>query len=254
MSPQDFDRFKNAMNGAWLSVTNGKEKPANDLLDVFWAKFRNISIEDFERAIDSHLLDPKHGMFVPKPADVARGLIAVNQDDGRPDPDEAWGIALQAMSESATIVWTPDIRAAWAAAEPVIQEANDKVGARKTFISTYERIVERARTQGEPLRWETSLGSDVDMRVVAIEQAQRLNRVSNRDALAMIEMVRPLALPAPGTDGAKVIERLHEVRRKLAMGRATRQAEIEAQATEEMKRGAQRVGALVGAQALMPKS
>lgn len=253
MSPHDADRFKAAMNGAWLSITNGKEQPTKELLGVFWAKFRNVPIEDFERAIDAHLLDPKHGMFVPKPADVARGLLTAHANDGRPDGEEAWGIALQATSEEATIVWTPEIRAAWAAAEPVVREAKDKIGARKTFISTYERIVDAARRNGEPLCWETSLGTDAELRTQAIEQAQRLNRLSNREALAMIEMVKPLALPAPGTDGAIVLQRIRETREKLVMERAARQAEIDAKKTEEMREGATRVAALADLQNLMPK-
>ena len=145
MTRDDFDRFKNAMRGAWLAVSNGKEQPTPELLDIFWKTFANVSIADFESAMQAHLLDPKHGMFAPKPADIVRGLKGRQEDDGRPDADEAWGIALQASSEDATIVWTPEIRSAWVAAEPIILEASDKIGARKAFIAAYDRLVERSR-------------------------------------------------------------------------------------------------------------
>lgn len=233
MRPEDFERFKNAMNGAWLAIKDGKEKPSGDLLTVFWTTFSNVPIGDFEAAIHAHLLDPKHGAFVPKPADIVRGLQGRQQNDGRPDADEAWGIALQATSEEATIVWTPEIRSAWAAAEPIVLEAKDKIGARKAFIAAYERIVERARSQSEPVKWEVSLGHDADAREQALALSARLNRISSASANAMIEMVRPLALPSPENGGMEVLAHIRKAREALAMDRAKREAEKQALADEQ---------------------
>ena len=226
MTRDEFGRFKTCMRGAWLGITNGKEQPAPELLDVFWKTFSNVTIEDFEAAIQAHLLDPKHGMFVPKPADIVRGLRY--EADGRPVADEAWGIALQANSEDATIVWTPEIRSAWAAAEPIINEANDKIGARKAFMAAYDRLVDRARGHGEPVKWEVSLGHDPQLREQALALSASLNRISSSTANAMIEMVRPLALPSPETGGMEVLAHIRKVRATLAMDRKKRADELQA--------------------------
>ena len=251
MTKTDFQRFHAAMRGAWLAVSNGKEQPTDALLDVFWKTFSNVSIEDFERAIQAHLLDPKHGMFAPKPADIVRWLKADMEDDGRPDADEAWSIAMQAISEDATIVWTTEIRSAWAAAFPIIENANDKIGARKAFLATYERLVERAREQGEPVKWDVSLGHDPQSREMAVQQAMQLNRLGSGEALAMIEMVKPLALPSPEAGGVDIMQRITECRAKFAMDRAERAAKEAEEAAERMEQGKRAVNGLVEASKIL---
>lgn len=253
MTPNEFERFKNAMNGAWLAIKDGKEKPSGDLLTIFWTTFANVSIIDFESAIQAHLLDPKHGMFVPKPADIVRGLQGKLQNDGRPEADEAWGIALQATSEAATLVWTPEIRSAWAAAETIVTEARDKIGGRKAFIAAYDRLVERARSQSEPVKWEVALGHDPKQREQAMAQAARLNRISSSAANAMIEMVRPLALPSPETGGVEVLAHIRKVRESLAMDRAQRAAEKQKIADEEAVKVAPAMANLIQAGELFKK-
>ena len=253
MTREEFGRFKSSMRGAWLGITNGKEQPAPELLDVFWKIFSNVTIVDFEAAIQVHLLDPKHGMFVPKPADIVRGLHGKQRADGRHEADEAWGIALQASGEDATIVWTPEIRSAWAAAEPIINEANDKIGARKAFIAAYDRLVERARGQGEPVKWEVSLGHDPDAREPALALAASLNRISSSIANAMIEMVRPLALPSLETGGTEVLAHIRKVRDSLAMDRKKRANERQAIADAEAVKVAPATVSLIYAGELLKK-
>ena len=251
MKTSDFDRFKNAMLGAWLAITNGKEDPTKNLLDVFWSVFREVSIERFESAINAHMLDSKRGVFTPKPADIQHQLSA---NDGRPGADEAWGIALSALTESSTIVWTPEIRSAWAAAEPVVVDAKDKIGGRKAFMETYQRLIETARRNAEPIKWEVSLGDDKYERETAIQQARKLNRIGNKEALAMIEMVRPLALPSPDDGGIDVLTRIESVRDSLAMKRAETQAVKEAERLSAVDQKKAALESLLKAQELIPKA
>jgi hypothetical protein len=248
MTPVDFDEFRNAMRGAWLSVTNGKEEPSGPLLDVFWKLFRDTSIQDFKAAVIAHLRDPKRGMFTPKPADIMAQLQA---HDGRPSADEAWGIALQALSEEATIVWTPEIRAAWRAAETIAVEGRDKIGARKAFMDAYGRLVEASRGRSEPVSWEVSLGFNQDEREQAIQQASMLNRIGNSQAAALIEMVKPLALPAPEDDGVNVLNRIAECRSRMAMDRAARQADEDKIAEQRREASKKAVAGLMEANRIM---
>ncbi|MGL5005686.1 MAG: hypothetical protein ACRDAM_22385, partial [Casimicrobium sp.] len=217
------------------------------------------------KAIEAHLRDPKHGEFLPRPASIERWLATFHADDGRPSPDEAWGIALAAESEAATVVWTPEIRAAWAACETIAVEGRDKVGARKTFLATYERVLQQVRARAEPVRWDISHGHDPHQRVAAIEEAARLNRIASADALAVIAMVKPLALPSAtaervaASDGAVAgllahvaessdvdgLARLAETKRVLAERRAARLAEEDAARDELSAAAAKRAAAMV---------
>lgn len=121
-------------------------------------------------------------------ADIMERLAGV---DGRPEPNEAWAIALQARNEDVTVVWCDEIMEAyWAAAE--ILKAGDKVGARAAFIEVYSRLLAEARTAGKPAKWSATLGRDPQLRRIAIDQAWERGLLTETQARAM----RPL-LPAP---------------------------------------------------------
>lgn len=248
MKSEDYARFKNAMNSAWLAIKDGNEKPSGDLLTVFWKTFSNVDIAAFERAIHAHLLDPKHGMFVPKPADIVRGLQSAHNDDGRPEADEAWSTALDALDEANTIVWTRETAAAWHAVASMIESDKDKISARMAFLKIYDRLVTEARKKGEPTEWVKSFGFDVEKRALALEKAARLNRIGNKEAIAAIEMAKPLMLTHAGSDnGAIVLRRIAEFRAKHAMSAAEKQAKEFAEFDEKAEKGKAAANALLDA-------
>jgi hypothetical protein len=264
MIDRDYTRFRDCLVGCWQAISHGRDIPSKVVLDTFWMAFSGVSIDAFERAIGRHLTDPKNGEFLPRPASIVRALQGFVADDGRPCADEAWGIAAQCADEAATVVLTLEIRAAWAACAAIV-ESGDKVGARKTFMAIYDRLVAVARERGEPVVWECSLGRNADLRVAAVEQAARLNRISSAQALAVIAMARPLSLPsatvgqtagsadpvagllayvAEKTDEDGLL-RLAEIKRMLAERRAVRLAEEQAKHDAALASSAQRVAAWV---------
>lgn len=107
---------------------------------------------------------------------LAAILQRVHGADGRPEPNEAWAIAMQSMDEAETVLMTPEVQKAAAAAAP-IYEAGDKVGARMAFIAAYERFTFAARQDAQPVEWRLSLGHDIAGRVRAIEEARVLGRL-----------------------------------------------------------------------------
>lgn len=123
---------------------------------------------------------------------LAAILQRVEAADGRPEPNEAWSIASGAADERATVVWTDEIQAAFAAAKPLLDNRDDKVGARMAFLAAYERLVAAARRQRIPVSWQTSLGWDMEQRESAVSEAIRLGRLTNDQALRL--------LPSPVTD------------------------------------------------------
>lgn len=131
---------------------------------------------------------------------LAAILQRVHGADGRPEPNEAWAIAVQSMDEAETVLMTPDIQKAAAAAAPIYQ-AGDKVGARMAFISAYERVVCAARQAAQPVEWSLSLGHDQDRRARAIEEVRVLGRLP---APAATMLLAHHNLPALTDDGRAI--------------------------------------------------
>lgn len=109
----------------------------------------------------------------------------IEEGSGRLTANEAWALALGALDESATIVWTDEIAQAWAAALPVMQ-AGDKIGARMAFIPAYERLVKEAREAGMPVEWKASLGWDESQRVQVLTRAVEAGRLPAPEAQRML--------------------------------------------------------------------
>lgn len=84
--------------------------------------------------------------------------------------NEAWALALPALDEAQTVVWTDEIAKAWTVALPIL-EAGDKIGARMAFIPAYERLVQAAREAGKPVQWQISAGWDPALRDQAMQKA-----------------------------------------------------------------------------------
>lgn len=95
-------------------------------------------------------------------------------DDGRPGSQEAW--AMMPTSEDQTVVWTPEMAAAWAIAEPLMYR--DKIAARQTFLEAYAKRVMEARNARRPVIWTASLGTDPAQRETALRDAVERGRLS----------------------------------------------------------------------------
>lgn len=111
-----------------------------------------------------------------------RGLLTVadvinRMSDGRPAPDEAWAIALRGLDEAETVVWTAEIQAALAAAQPVL-DLGDEIGARMAFKDAYARLVAEARDARRPANWSASLGWNVERRIKVIDDGVRAGLLS----------------------------------------------------------------------------
>lgn len=131
---------------------------------------------------------------------LADVLARIAARDGRPSRDEAWAIALSSQDEADTVVMTDEIQLALAAARPIL-DAGDKVGARMTFLSAYDRYLEEARAEGAPVSWLVSLGFDPQRRDLAIQSAVQLKRLPAEKAQLYLEQV----IEAPVTQDGKAI-------------------------------------------------
>lgn len=176
MLNDDLPEFTAILDATCALLSRGTYVPNDDATLMFFSSLRGFPIEAVRAGFDAHVKDPQRGRFVPVPADVIAQITGMASADGRPGPEEAWAIAVSGADEAATIVWTPEISAAWGMAR-VVMQGGDEVGARMTFREVYNRLVEEARHRGEATSWTVSLGHDAKQRERAIEHAQTLGRL-----------------------------------------------------------------------------
>lgn len=125
---------------------------------------------------------------------LAAIIERLQENDGRPNADEAWAAACCAADEGETVVWTTEAAEAFEAARQLI-DFGDGVGARMSFRDAYTRIVREARENGTPVKWNASLGWDVDKRRKVLTRAVEQGRLPASFAAGL--------LPPPG-DGRAI--------------------------------------------------
>lgn len=188
--------------------TYGREV-TSQTVGIWWAILAKHELGDVQAAMIAHQSDPDAGRFAPTPAHI---IAKLQGNDGFPSADEAWAVALESMDEAATLAVSREIMAAKSIAETVM-DWGDKYGARKAFVSAYEREVAQSRDQGRGHKWVLSQGHDASRREEGIDQAisqGRLLAPADREALRIGvnaplqqrierqgEMRRIGALPAP---------------------------------------------------------
>lgn len=136
----------------------------------------------------------------------------IDAQDGRPGAAAAW--AMIPRGESETVVWTEEMAKAWGVAAPLLA-AGDRFGASRAFAEEYERLCEKARERGEPVRWTVSMGGDPHGREAAIRDAVEKGRLpaSILDLLPPPESGHALLLAmsgqahAPRLEGGAAVDR-----------------------------------------------
>ncbi|MDR6216197.1 hypothetical protein [Paracidovorax wautersii] len=169
----------------------------------------------------------------------------IDEAMGRPGANEAWAMALNALDERKTVVWTVEMSEAWGVARDVAAEG-DLVGARMAFIGAYERLVRTAREERRLPEVSVSIGWDGEQRAVAIEKAVQLGYLSqdkaaeHLPALGFTPGFQPIALLTGDVQAAidappEVRARLKKLRDELAAAPERRRLsrEQEQRAAEE---------------------
>ena len=106
---------------------------------------------------------------------LALADVIMRLEDGRPGPEEAW--AMIPRDEALTVVWTDEMREAWAVARPLLKDG-DVVPARMAFLESYRTLILKAREAGAAPRWEPSIGWDAGLRASVLMEAVEKGRLS----------------------------------------------------------------------------
>ena len=133
-------------------------------VNIYWSTVGQYPIESLRKAANAWV---RKSEFMPKPADLIKLMGGAGN---HLSPDEAWSIAILASDETNTVVWTNEIAKAWSQAE-IVYCNGDKIGARRTFIEAYERLVNESMMYCRPIEFFVSLGNDKSRRVDAINHA-----------------------------------------------------------------------------------
>lgn len=133
-------------------------------VNIYWSTLGQYPIESLRLAANTWV---RKSQFMPKPADLIKLMGGVNH---HLSADEAWAVAILASDETNTVVWTNEIARAWTLAE-IVYRNGDHIGARRTFIEAYERMINQAMMYGKPVKVFVSLGSDKQKRAEAINRA-----------------------------------------------------------------------------------
>ena len=133
-------------------------------VNIYWSTVGQYPIESLRKAANAWV---RKSEFMPKPADLIKFMGGAGN---HLSPDEAWSIAILASDETNTVVWTNEIAKAWSQAD-IVYCNGDKIGARRTFIEAYERLVNESMMYCRPIEFFVSLGNDKSRRVDAINHA-----------------------------------------------------------------------------------
>lgn len=113
--------------------------------------------------------------------------IVLRLDDGRPGVEEAWALLSTVLrNESASVVWTDEIREAYGVVLPLVE---DPVAARMAFKERYAVLLSEARDRRDPVRWSVSLGYDKAGRELALAEAVKRNQISQQHAASLLPVV-----------------------------------------------------------------
>lgn len=231
MSEDDFDRFIELLDGTISMNPNWKPIPPVGKA-LFFKAMEPYTLDQVSAAMTAHVRDPKVGMFQPTPAHLIAQIQSNAGNDGRPTADEAWAIALTSLDESDTVVWTAETAEAFALCRSVLN-MGDKVGARRSFIDAYERLVAAAREAGKAASWNVSLGWDQTKREAVLQKAEITGLLPAPTVTALL----PNGMRSADGDNGTYPEGLKLVKQALAQLQDGWQKNLEARAAEnEAKR------------------
>ncbi|MBK8752338.1 MAG: hypothetical protein IPL99_12140 [Candidatus Competibacteraceae bacterium] len=192
MKSTDEKAFAITLAGTLQVVYEKTVTPA--LLDVWFASVQQYALADVQAAFMSYVTHPTDCKFPPKPGDILRHLTAAQGDDGRPGPDEAWGLLLRLLNdERETGVLSDEIREGWTACQPIL-DLGDEVGARRCFLEVYARHVQEARSEGLQARWTVTLGTDSSLRETRLREAVQTRRIGSDYARSLLPGSTPTSL------------------------------------------------------------
>lgn len=149
-------------------------------------QYQGLSVEDFARGVNRM----KHEQWPPTIPEF-RSWCEPKTDDWL-GSHEAWAIAEKSIGfdgQELTVIWTEQMAQAFSRCEELIKTGDkyQRVEAKKIFCDAYDRLVTQAKDKGLKPIYVTSLGTDKDQAITAIQQAEVDGFLTQPDATALLE-------------------------------------------------------------------
>jgi len=80
MKSEDYNKFKTVIAGMCEVYDR---VPSEVLLQVFWEDFKELTIDEFSKAVSDHRKDPDQGMFFPKTANLMKQIKGSSKQQHR---------------------------------------------------------------------------------------------------------------------------------------------------------------------------
>lgn len=189
MIDSDAKPFRELLEAVLSGYAGDRFSLSAGVLRWWWTTLKPYPFAAIERGFSVH---GRISRYSPKPADI---IDFINQHDGRLSADEAWAQVIKASDENVSMMWTDEMREAWFHCKPVF-DSGDEIGARMAFRQHYSRLLDAARLQGRPVKYEISLGFDLDSRKQVVERAVAIG------VIGMDERVK--LLPDDGVDALRI--------------------------------------------------
>ena len=87
MRNTDLPTFAERLDGVCKLLSRGAYQPNDLSTALFFRALERYSLDMVLAGFDAHVCDPKHGRFVPTPADVIGHIEGFLAKDGRPEAD-----------------------------------------------------------------------------------------------------------------------------------------------------------------------
>ena len=188
----------------------GKSMPEASLAKFWWEQLSCFPLQTVQLAIASYRQQEMN--FAPVPNAI---IVRCLEADGRPTADEAWNTALESRDEAVTVIWTEETAEALAACREILN-LGDRIGARRTFIEAYTRLVRAARVRYLPAKWIVSLGADKARQKQALADGLRLHRIAPNEAY-MLPAPKLTLLPGMNEDQTRAKDRENVERLRTMM-------------------------------------
>lgn len=172
-STQDAARLMNKMKAFYGKkyAEQWGDIPASEIADAMVECLQGLSAEDFKRGY----LRMQKSTFCPTIPEFRSWCEP--QTSEWLGAHEAWAIAEKSVGfdgEELTVIWTEQMAQAFSRCENLVKTGDkfQRTEAKKIFCDAYERLVDQAKDQGLKPAYITSLGTDKDQAITAIQQAE----------------------------------------------------------------------------------
>lgn len=160
--------------------------PAVDIADAMVECLQGLNQEDFKRGY----MRMQRSTFCPTIPEF-RSWCEPKTDDWL-GSHEAWAIAEKSIGfdgQELTVIWTEQMAQAFSRCEDLVKTGDkyQRAEAKKIFCDAYDRLVTQAKDQCLKPIYVTSLGTDKDQQIAAINQATVDGFLTAPDATALLE-------------------------------------------------------------------